>query len=154
MLPDLPPELVRALESDDSGSLDEIIRARRQEHFDALQRLATSAAASPEHRTKALYALGRWGDPRAVPDIERVLPSLEENGRIAAIDALGRLGSEDAIETIGKYRKDSSPHVRKFVVRALARIGGARSQAELRTIAADDPEEWIRTLARTETDRK
>ena len=153
MVPELPPELTRALESDDSGPLDEIVRARRLEHFNVLRQLVTSNAGTKD-RTKALYALGRWGDPRVVSEIEGALPQFDEKARIAAIDALGRLGSEDTVGVISGYRRDPSPHVRKFVVRALARIGGARSQAELRTIATDDPEEWIRRLARTGADRK
>ncbi len=144
----LPRELRIALEAEEAGELNEIIRAHRKDHFDTLRKLVTTDPAVPkEYRNKALYALGRWGDPRVVPDIERVLPEMDEAGRIAALDALRRLGTDQALETAAGYARDPSPQVRKFAIQALDRIGGPRAQTTLRDIATEDPEEWIRGLA-------
>ena len=57
-------ELLAALESDESGDLDEIIRRRRQEDFDPLLRLLSmDSSVKQEHRVKALYALRAMGKP-------------------------------------------------------------------------------------------
>ena len=109
--------------------------------------VSTDPAVKREYRNRALYALGRWGDPSIVPDIARVLPELDETERITAIDALGRLGTKQALEAVAKYVSDPSPQVRKFVIRALDRIGGREAQTKLRAIANEDPEKWIQGLA-------
>ncbi len=44
-----------------------------------------------------------WGDPRVLPEIVSLLPSLSEPERITAIEALGRLGTEPARETSESY---------------------------------------------------
>jgi HEAT repeat protein len=144
----LPRELRTALESEEAGELDEIIRAHRKAHFDSLRKLVSTAPeVPPQYRSKALYALGRWGDPGVIPDIERSLPDLEETGRIAALDALGRLGTDQALEIVAQYAGDPSPQVRKFAIQALDRIGGSKARTQLRVIAREDPEAWIRGLA-------
>lgn len=144
----LPTELSRALEADEAEELGEIIRGHRVEHFDVLRKLVSlDPDVSAEHRRKALYALGRWGDPSVIPDIERVLPNLEEGGRIAGINALGELGTDQALQVVARYGRDPSSQVRKVVVEALGRIGGAEAQRALRAIAEEDPEEWVRRLA-------
>jgi HEAT repeat protein len=145
---ELPPHIAKALETDEPGPLDAIVREQRPEDFDVLRRIATSHQVSESFRTKALYALGRWGDRRAVPEIARVLPTLDEGGRIAAIDALGRLGGAEIVDVVAAYRDDPSPQVRKFVVKALSRVGDAKARAQLESISRDDPQEWVRKLAR------
>jgi HEAT repeat protein len=150
---EIPPHILGALEADEPGPLEAIVRAQQPEDFEMLCRIATSNRMPAALRTKALHALGRWGDPRAVPDIARVLPGLDEDGRIAAIDALGRLGGGEVVEIVAVYRDDPSPRVREFVVQALLRVGGARAHAQLESISRGDPEEWVRKLAR-EHDKK
>lgn len=150
---EIPRHILRALEADDSGPLDEIIRARRPENWQALRAVVVADEMPLELRRKAIYALGRWGDPEATPAIQRAVPRLDERGHIAAIDALGRLGTEDALETIEQFRDDPSPQIRKFVVKALSRIGGTRARVTLDAMADKDPEEWLRKLAREEKTR-
>lgn len=151
----LPVELEEALEAFESGAMDMIIRARRKEHFEALQRLvSTDAAINKRHRRRAVYALGRWGDASVVPDIQRVLPELDQSERITALDALGRLGTAPAAETVAEYANDPSPQVRKFVVQALGRIGGPEARARLRSIADEDQEEWLRGLAARQAEKR
>jgi HEAT repeat protein len=143
----LSPELKAALDAEESELLNRIIRAGKREHFESLRRLALDPTAQTEYRTKALYALGRWGDPSVVPDLVRILPELEERERIAAIDALGRLGTKESLDAIAPYADDPSPQVRKFVVKALGRIGGREAESKLQAIARQDPQEWVRELA-------
>lgn len=148
MVVPLPPELVKAFEAEEAQELGEIIRTHRPEHFDALRQLVAGGSTVREaYRTKALYALGRWGDPSVVPEIVQVLPQLREVELIAAIDALGRFSTSQAIEAVGAHAKHASPQVRKLVVQALTRIGGPAAQKKLRTIADEDAEAWIRELA-------
>lgn len=146
--PALPRELELALEADEAGELSEIIRGHRAEHFESLRKLvSTDTAVTAEYRKKALYALGRWGDPRIVPEIERILPELDETGCIAGLDALGRLGRKQALATVTDCSIDPSPQVRKAAIQALSRIGGPEARQRIRVIADEDPEEWIRKLA-------
>ena len=143
----LPRELEAALNAEEAGELNEIVRRHSPGHFEILRELATDPTTKPEHRNKALYALGRWGDPRIVPDLERLLPELDEAGRIAALDALGRLGVEQALPAVMRTSNDPSPQVRKMAIEALKRIGGPQAREQLRAIAERDPEKWIRRLA-------
>jgi HEAT repeat protein len=142
-----PPELVKALEADEAEELDKIIRSKRPDHLEALRQLVSDSTTTPEYRAKALYALGRWGDPSVASEIVRVLPTLGEKELIPALDALGRLGAHEAVEEVGTYAEHPSPQVRKLVVQALSRIGGSKAQTTLRAIAAQDSESWIRDLA-------
>ena len=109
----LSEKLLRALEADDSCELDELIQEGKQEDFEALQGLLSldDPSVKPEHRTRAIYALGRWGDPAPATAIANILPQLDEAGRISAIDALGRLGTEEALAGVLDYVADNSRHV-------------------------------------------
>jgi HEAT repeat protein len=145
---EIPLELERALAAFESGDLDQIIREGRREHFEVLRQLASAeSGVKKEYRQKAIYALGRWGDTSAVPDILKVLPKLDGSERITAIDALGRLGTNQARQAVASFAGDPSPQVRKFVVQALGRMGGPEAATHLRDIAGRDREVWIRQLA-------
>lgn len=149
MTTELPAELEAALRSFEAGALDRVIERKRPEDFEALQRLlGPDRPARPDSRQRAIYALGRWGDTRVVPDIVRLLPELSESHRITAIEALGRLGTQTAGAAVEEYADDPSPHVRKFVVEALSRIGDPAAEKRLRRMAERDPADWVRNLAR------
>jgi HEAT repeat protein len=148
-------ELLQALEADESGDLDAIIRQRRPEDFRALRRLlALGPATKTSHRAGAIYALGRWGDPAVIEAIRDLLPSLTHNERITAIDALGRLGTEEALDGILLYANDESLSVRKFVVRALGRINSPRARAGLSELQRTDASDYIRSLASSELSQR
>jgi HEAT repeat protein len=148
-------ELLEALEADESGDLDAIIERRRPEDFDALRSLLTlDPTVKPLHRAKAIYALGRWGDPAVVEAIQGLLPEVEEAERIGAIDALGRLGAEGALDGILEYIDDESVSVRKFVTLALGRINTPRARAELSKLERTDPSDYIRSLASKQLSRR
>lgn len=147
-MPSISNELLRALESDESCELDQIVKDGNQEDLEALQSLLSmDPSVHPEHRRKALYALGRWGDPTSVSAIKALLPQLDEGERIAAVDALGRLGTQEAFEGVVDYVTDPSPHVRKFAIHALGRIGTPEARAKLVEIEAADSVEYVRALA-------
>jgi HEAT repeat protein len=144
----LSKELTAVLDCDCPQELEGVLKARRPEDFQALQSLLSlDSSIKPGHRSNALYLLGRWGDPAPVSNICRILPQLNESGRISAIDALGRLGTREALTAILDYVSDPSFHVRKFVVRALGRINSPEAQTRLREIEAKDPVDYIRHQA-------
>lgn len=141
-------ELLAALEADQSCELDEIIARRRPEDLEALRGLLRpDPSINPLHRARAVYAVGRWGDPAVVDELRALLPELDHAGRIGAIDALGRLGTDDALDAVLAYSDDTSLPVRKFVTKALGRIATPRAHAELRDLASNDPSDYIRSLA-------
>ena len=138
--------LDKALNSDCGHSLDSVLEAHREEDFvrllDIVERPTTA-----EDRLKALHLLALWGDRRAVGPIRRVLPGLDDIARARAVDALGRLGGPEALEAVLAHVNDPSPHVRKFVVYGLGRSGDARTNTVLKSMATNDPEEFVRALA-------
>ena len=147
-------ELEQALNAEESGELGKIIQSRRPEHFENLLKLVTTDSdINAKRRIKAIYALGRWGNLSVISDIERVLPQLDEAGRIAAVDALGRLGTKQALEVVSRYTDDPSSQVRKFVIYALRKIGDLEAQTRLRQIANQDSENWLRELASKQIER-
>ena len=144
-------ELRQALEVDESCDLDELIRQQRRDDFEALRGLLRPGPrAGPQLWARAVYALGRWGDPAVVGDIRSLLPALDEDERIGAIDALGRLGTDEAADGVLAYARDDSLPVRKFVARALGRIGTPRARAGLSELRQSDSSEYIRSLAAAE----
>lgn len=144
----LPPRLRIALESDCAGELSEIIQDKRPTDFAKLNELvSTDPEVDPKHRTRAIYALGRWGDTTVVDKIIEVMPLLDEMGRITAIDSLGRLGANNALQPILEHSNDPSLHVRKFVIHALGRYNLSQSRAKLIEMRESDPEQVLRDLA-------
>ena len=142
----LPEELRDALRSFENGALDRIVARKRPEDFVALRRLLNGPS-DPNDRQRAIYALGRWGDPSVVPDIVSILPALKESHAYTAIEALGRLGTPDARVVVESYANHPSPHIRKFVVEALTRIADPAARGTLEKMARGDSAEWVRDLA-------
>ncbi len=144
----LSPELKQALESFEMEELDIMIERKRLRDFKQLRRLlALDASVKPEYRQRALYALGRWGDPSIVKDIVTLLPELPESHCITGLEALSRLGTTAARKTVRLFADNPSPHIRKTVVEALTRLGGRSEIARLQMIAKTDKVQWVRELA-------
>jgi len=144
----LSKALRQALEAEEAGELNKLLGLRRKPDFETLRKLLSpDPDIPPDFRTKAMYALSRWGDTSVVPDIVQLLPNLNEIGRISALSALGHLGSPEATVEILKHTDDPSPQVRKAATLALSRIGTPEAAARLREIATKDPQPWIRELA-------
>jgi HEAT repeat protein len=145
---ELPNELRRALEAEESGELDRLVRQRRSVDLEALRSLLLPDSAVPsDFRMKAMYALGRWGDPSTVPDIRNVLPLLNDRETITALTALGHIGTPEAASVILEFADDSSPQVRKSAAIALSRTGTPEALAKVRNMAANDPLPWVREVA-------
>jgi HEAT repeat protein len=147
---EMSTELNAALESDESGALDRLIRRRMREDFEALLDLLTmDPSVERQHRVKAIYALGRWGDPAAVAPLRGLLPRLDADERVRAIDSLGRLGTTEALDSVLEYANDESFYVRKFVTRALGRSNTLKARRKLTEIEHSDPADYIRSLAKS-----
>jgi HEAT repeat protein len=145
---DIPNRLRVALEAEEACELDELVQQQDAEVFQALlDLLLMQPSVDPAYRRNALYALGRWGDPTAVPAIRSILPQLDEPARIAAVDALGRLGTQEALEAVLERTDDPSPQVRKFAALALARINTPEARSRLQEIASRDPRDFVRDIA-------
>lgn len=140
--------LRRALESDCTTDITQIIQERRPEDIEQLRGLVSlDPSIDAKYRTRAIHILGRWGDPPSVAKIREILPKLDEGGRISAVSALGRLGTEDAVAAVLENIGDPSPQVRKTAVAALGKIKTSEAKEKLREIAERDPEQWIRAKA-------
>lgn len=144
----LSDELLEVLAADDAEDFMRLLKRRRQRDIRALQGLVTVDPAVPPHyRTKALFALGWWGDPSSVPMIREILPQLDERGRVSAISALGHIGSPDAVTEIAEHLTERSDQVRAAVISALSTAGTPEAREKLAEVASTDPVPWVRELA-------
>lgn len=144
----LSDELLEALGADDAEDFMRLLKRRRQRDVRALRSLVTLDPAVPPHyRTKALFALGWWGDPSSVPLIREVLPQLDERGRVSAISALGHIGTPEAVAEIAEHLAERSDQVRTAVISALSMAGTPEASEMLRDVASTDPVPWVRELA-------
>lgn len=141
--------LREALESDCAHGLEPVLQTRENKDFKALQGFLSKqpSTKTKPYRAKAMYLLGRWGDPAPVKAIRRLLPRLDEMERVTAIDALGRLGTEEALQGVLKCSDDPSPQVRKFVVKALAKLNRPEATQRLKKMSSKDSVNWVRTTA-------
>ena len=140
-------ELTNALESDCAHSMEPLMKGKRSEDFDDLVELLAEDVGESNMKVKALYALGRWGDTKAVTAIGKFLPSFNESERVTAVDALGRLGSAPALNSVISLKEDPSSNVRKFVVKALSRFNKPKADKELKFIQENDKEPFVRDYA-------
>jgi HEAT repeat protein len=83
-------------------------------------------------RGEIITALGRIGDPRAVPRIVSVFRSCSPADQISAVDALGLIDSPSAQPFLCRQLGNRDPRVRRHAVRALVHIG---SPTVLRRVA-------------------
>lgn len=75
-------------------------------------------------RVSAIHALGRIGDTRALPYLERILESKEDgNFRSGAAWSLGQIRNRAAVSVLLTAVKDSDKWVRSAAARALGDIG-------------------------------
>ncbi|MBB4934848.1 HEAT repeat protein [Lipingzhangella halophila] len=145
---EMPQELRAALEADDAGEFAQLLRQRRPEDVEALRDLLSTEDDIPaDHRTKAMYAFGQWREESVVPEIRRLLPGLDERGRIGALSALGRIGTPDSVEALGEHAEDPSPQVRKAAAVGLGRVGTPDARRRLTQMAQAESEPWLRDLA-------
>ncbi len=123
---------------------------------------------SKSRRSDAARRLGRIGDPKAVPELKRLLRDPREEVREAALFAMGRIGTKESLESMlealdGGDRwsqekvaeaveeagdesrrvlvgllRDGNPSRRAFAAEVMGRIGGAEEAVYLEEALADE----------------
>lgn len=147
-MPDISPELLSVLNSDCAHDLEHILDEKRPEVFDALMDILEQAQSNkPDYISKVIALLGRWGNSSPTSNIISILPQLDENECVSAIDALGRIGSDKAVSEVLKHTTNESVNVRKFVAYALARSKDSRSREALLRMATMDQSDLVKNIA-------
>jgi HEAT repeat protein len=94
---------------------------------------------SPNVRKTAAYALGRLGEPRAVPALMQALKDKDWNGREAAAEALGELGDKRAMPAlIQALKEDWGWWVRESAAKALSKLGDPGRLALIQALKDED----------------
>ncbi|RMD83403.1 MAG: HEAT repeat domain-containing protein [Candidatus Dadabacteria bacterium] len=74
-------------------------------------------------KQRILVALGRIGDPEAVPRlVDFVNETSDEELRCGALFALGEIGDESAMPCLEKYRDSGTPHEKRIAEDAIGKI--------------------------------
>ena len=99
-----------------------LARLGTKSSFAWLEKLA--AGDSGNLRALSILGLGRLGDPRAVPLVQRLLRSPDAGAlpRAAAAFAAGALGLRSEADTLTELSRDPDPSVRAQAILALARL--------------------------------
>lgn len=102
-------------------------------------------------RARALIALGRIGDARALAAARAALGSGSRDEQLAAIRALPLLGGATAAPDLLALLSDTHPSVLRAAVRGLAAVGGPEALAALQPLAQQGPD-FLKTLASAAVD--
>jgi len=109
-----------------------------------------ASGSSRADRLRAVVALGKGGDPRAVRPLVDLLGDTDTEIRFAAITALGSLKSGRPVDELTEKLKDRSEEiaVRKQAAVALIAIRSTGALRSLREFVADEDEDpQLRTFA-------
>jgi HEAT repeat protein len=98
-------------------------------------------------RGKAAMALGRLGDPRAIPHLVEMRHDPEGGVRMYVLDALGRLGTKQAESALVEGLTDAVPIVQMSAAEALGRMGAVDAIPRLRNTVDSDPNPEVRLYA-------
>jgi HEAT repeat protein len=98
--------------------------------------LADLEADNPLVRRRAVEALARLGDRRAVPALARQLRDRDWKVRLACVQALGRLRGDGVISPLARATRDGHPRVRLGAAEILAVQGDPRGIAALDALLA------------------
>jgi HEAT repeat protein len=85
---------------------------------------------------KGAEALGRIGDPRAIPVLRTMVLDSDAPVIYAAVEALGELGGEEALEALRRAPRRNRL-VRMRLATALGKIGGSHAVEMLAELARD-----------------
>lgn len=107
-----------------------------REHKDALETVAQQLASAPE-LADLRAAQARLGDPRAVPDLLKMLaPAQELRQRLLAAGSLGVLRAKEAAEPLIAALADAKlPRLQAEAARALANLADPRAEEPLANLA-------------------
>jgi HEAT repeat protein len=86
-------------------------------------------------RSSALYAMGKTGDSRWLPQLARELQGPSPALRYEAANACGDLGDEAALPGLLRLLEDDDQQVQLAAVRALGEIGGIQASRALKRLA-------------------
>ena len=93
--------------------------------------------AGPDVRLAAVVALGRLGDSRGAPALERLSTTADPTLRAASIWALGRMGNERALPLLLASLQDRRSEVALAACTGLGRIESERAKAALLGVSTD-----------------
>lgn len=116
---------------------------------EAVPILSEIARQSPDEmlRARALEALGRIGDPRALPVIEGALRAESSLEKLTAVQALARTAGPGSAATLTPLLADPDPSLVKVVVRSLAEVGDAAALAALERVKEQPAHDFLRKEA-------
>jgi len=135
--------------------LSKVLQARKDPSLadpafaDELVRVFTGAGADdPRVRRYLALALGRLGDPRAVPALIQAADPrgdtpVDPDTQVYAVWALGAIGEPQAVPTLVSLARSEDAGLRKAAVHALGSFPGEDARAALAT-AVNDPVEDVR----------
>jgi HEAT repeat protein len=119
--------------------VESLARVRTPEGVEELARLARDEGVDPELRRKVIDALGRGGQPGAVPDLLAAMRDSESPEiRSAAMEALGRIGEPAGVQEILNRLHGGDDGVKLAAARALEGVR-ARAAAPLLEEALGGP---------------
>lgn len=98
-------------------------------------------------RGHAVTALGRLGDPRAIPYLIERRHDPEDIVRMQVMTALGRLKTKQAEDALCEGLSDSASIVRMGAAEALGSMGAVDAIPLLRSAADSDPDRYVRLSA-------
>lgn len=108
-------------------------------------------ASHQERRKKAVHALKKLDDARAIEPLLTALDDPELLVRYNAAEAMRQLGGERAVEALLSALHDNpDPYVRRSAVRGLGQLGGERAIEGLLAALRDDPDADVRWMAAAE----
>ena len=106
------------------------------------------AALSSDVRGNAALALGRLGEPRAIPHlVELVRDDPEPKVRMFAAHALGQVQAKDAETVLVEALNDPAPIVRMGAAEGLGSIRAREAVPHLRKVLDTDPDKYVRLHA-------
>ena len=98
-------------------------------------------------RSHAAEALGKLGDPRAIPYLIEKRHDPEDIVRMDVMTALSRLGTKEAEDVVCQGLMDPAALVRMSAAEALGRMGTVDAIPLLRSAADSDPNAEVRLSA-------
>jgi len=97
-----------------------------------------------QDKTRAIHALGRLDDRRAIPALVSALESKDRDIRALAMGKLVFLNSRRIIPVLEKALKDTEPRVRQHALYALQRLKARRSAGKIAKLLAGDRNGTVR----------
>lgn len=138
---------IDALDEQGQEALERVLLERAD--FDSASQISLQAfidqldAEQAEIRMAAAYAVGRRGEPRAIPSLMSLVDDSNPRVRARAIRACGMIGDPRALGAVRSARSDENEEVRKAAAFALGQYSGSDALESLVELL-DDPSETVR----------